>query len=310
MGKNINCLLTGSTGLLGLSIIRSKPSGINLFADYYNFPSGSLPYKDKCKYMTFDIRDKGQILDIFRDISCDMVIHAASIGNVDYCESHKDEAWQTNVEGSRNIMEAAKRYGSFVLFMSSNAVFDGEHPPYKETDKPNPIDYYGKTKLQTETDLAVSGVVHATFRLMTMYGWNHPLERQNPVTWALERLIKGKHINIVNDVYNNHLFVEDAARAVWAAALKKKSGIFHIAGNEVVSRYQLIDAAAEAFGLDKGLVVPVPSSFFPSIAPRPKNTSYDITKMKKELGVVPLGVTEGLKSMKANPPREYRYDWM
>jgi dTDP-4-dehydrorhamnose reductase len=113
----------------------------------------------------------------------------------------------------------------------------------------------------------------------------------------------------VDDIYNNHLYSDSAARAVWAIVSKNKQGIFHIAGSEVVSRYELSLAVAEVFGLGKGLIRAVKSSFFPSIAPRPKNTSYKIDKMQKELFVPGLGIKEGLKLMKNNFPKGWSYGW-
>lgn len=284
-------LITGSTGLLGLSLIKNKPEGIDLYCS------------------EFDIRNGGEVSRVFKDISPDAVIHAASLGNVDYCEKNKEDARQVNVEGSRNIIAACRTSGSSLIFMSSNAVFDGESPPYAEEDRPNPVDYYGSTKLQTELDVAKSGLEYAILRLMTMYGWNHPRQRQNPVTWVLERLIKNKNINVVKDIYNNHLFADNAAQAVWAVVSGDKRGIYHIAGSETASRYELACDAADIFGLDKRLIRPVDSSFFPSIAPRPKNTSYNVKKMQRELLIEPLDIRTGLTLMRDNPPKEWKYDW-
>lgn len=303
-------LITGSTGLLGLSLIRNRPKGFDIYAGYYNFKKESLPYTDVCKYILFDIRKQDEVIQVFKNVMPEIVVHAASIGNVDYCEKNKEQAWQTNVEGSRNIIEACKENGAFLIFTSSNAVFDGEKPPYRENDKPNPVDYYGKTKLQTETDIINSKIKYVIARLITMYGWNHPLERQNPVTWVLERLKKGEKLNIVNDIYNNHLFVDNAADAIWAIVAKDKQGIYHIGGSEVASRYELACSVADIFGLDKRLLIPVSSSFFPSIAPRPKNTSYRVDKMRNELSVNPIGITEGLAIMRNNLPKEWDYVWL
>jgi dTDP-4-dehydrorhamnose reductase len=259
--------------------------------------------------MEFDIRDQGQVLGAFKEVRPDVVVHTASIGNVDYCERNRQEAARTNVEGSMNMIEAARRHESLFLFMSSNAVFDGQKPPYGEEDKPSPIDCYGRMKLQTEQDLAASGLRYAIARLMTMYGWNHPLERQNPVTWTMSCLKQRKQINVVDDIYNNHLYADSAAQAVWAIITKNKQGIFHIAGSEAVSRYELAQVVADVFGLDQRLIKPVKSSFVPSIAPRPKNTSYDISKMQGELSVPGLGIKEGLAVMRDNPPKEWDYEW-
>lgn len=302
-------LITGATGLLGLSLIKEKPAGFDIYAGYYNFPKAQLSNANGARYVEFDIKDKKQVFSVFDEARPDIVVHAASIGNVDYCERNQEEANKTNVEGSRNMIEASKRHNCLFLFMSSNAVFDGEKPPYREGDRPNPIDCYGRMKLQTEQDLTGSGLKYAIARLITMYGWSHPLERQNPVTWTMSCLKQGKQINVVDDIYNNHLYADNAAQAVWAIISKNKQGIFHIAGSEIVSRYELALAAAEVFGLDKSLIKPVKSSFFPSIAPRPKNTSYNIDKMQKELSVRGLGIKEGLTLMRDNPPKEWSYEW-
>ena len=309
MAKNKKVLITGSTGLLGLSLIRNRPRAFDLYGGYYKFPAERLPYKQACGYHEFDIRKKEEVDSMFDKISPDILVHAASLGSVDYCENNKEQARQTNIDGSRNLIEACKRGGAFFIFISSNAVFDGENPPYGESDTPNPIDYYGRTKLRTETDLVESGIQHAVLRLMTMYGWNHPLERQNPVTWILEKLIKDNRVNIVDDIFNNHLFVDNASQAVWAAASKNKQGIYHVAGGETISRYELACRTADIFGLDKGLIRPVSSSFFPSIAPRPKNTSYRIEKTQKELLVAGMDVRTGLTLMRDDPPKEWKYDW-
>lgn len=302
-------LLTGSTGLLGLSLLRNRPAGLDVCAGYYNFPEESLIGFAGVRYVPLDIQKADEVSGVCEAVSPDIVVHTASIGNVDYCEKHRAQAWEVNVEGSRRIIEACKRVGAALLFTSSNAVFDGEHPPYAEDDAPNPIDYYGKTKQQTELDIAGSGLEYAIARLMTMYGWNHPRERSNPVTWQIEKLIKGEKVNIVDDIFNNHLFAGNAASAIWAIVGKQRRGIYHLAGGEIISRYGLALKVAQVFGLDRDLIQPVPSSFFSGIAPRPKNTSYAIGKMERELSVRAVSVNEGLSLMKKGPPQEWSYGW-
>ncbi|MDD5449012.1 MAG: NAD(P)-dependent oxidoreductase [Candidatus Omnitrophica bacterium] len=303
-------LLTGGTGLLGISLIARMPFSFTICAGYYKFPKDRLSKAGRCEYREFDITSRDQVRAAFKGYSPDTVIHAASIGNVDYCEKNKNQAELTNIIGSRNMIEACAENGCSMIFTSSNAVFDGEHPPYDEAAAPNPVDYYGITKLETEKALASSGIKYSIVRLMTMYGWNHPLERQNPVTWILERLLRKERLNIVNDIYNNHLFAGNAAEAIWAIVRHEKEGIYHIAGGETVSRYDLALNVADCFGLDRGLINPVASSFFSQLAQRPKNTSYKIDKMEKDLLVRGLGIREGLEAMKADPPRGWKYDWM
>jgi len=189
-----------------------------------------------------------------------------------------------------------------MIFTSTNAVFDGEHAPYSEEDEPNPINYYGKTKLEAEALVRKRGAKHAVARLMTMYGWNNPSERQNHVTWLLSKLTRRETVYVVDDIYNNHLLVDNCANALWAMVKLDKREIYHIAGKDCISTYELALETATAFGLDKNLIKRVKNDFFKTVAPRPKNTCYTTNKMEKELGVKPLGVREGLFYMKQRRP--------
>jgi len=139
-------------------------------------------------------------------------------------------------------------------------------------------------------------------RLMTMYGWNNPSERKNTVTLLLSKLTKGETVQMVDDIYNNHLFAGNCADAIWAIVKLDKSGTYHIAGNDCISAYELALKTAEVFELDKTLIKRVKSDFFKFPALRPKNTCYATAKMAKELRVRPLGVKEGLLYMKQHKP--------
>jgi len=309
--KDKKILITGGTGLLGMALIERQHKGYGVIATYSNpFPKKKLPPFNGCQFIYLDITDRTQVANLLKAIKPDILIHTASIGKVDYCQEHQKEAWRVNVEGSNNLIEVCKRYKIKFIFTSSNAVFDGSKPPYNENDPINPINFYGKTKAQTEKDLEMAGIDYTIVRLITMYGWNHSCERSNPVTWVLEKLKSGRELKIVNDVYNNHLFVGTAAEAIWAIVIQNVNGIYHIAGKDRISRYELSVKVGETFGLDKTLITPVSSAFFPAIALRPKDTCYETLKMKQHLKIEPIGIKEGLTWMRDNPPRYWQYEWM
>jgi dTDP-4-dehydrorhamnose reductase len=259
--------------------------------------------RGRASFVQLDITDRARVFDVFDKIRPEVLIHTAAIANVDYCETHKEEARRVNVAGTANLLDACDKHGTKMIFTSTNAVFDGEHAPYSEEDEPSPINYYGKTKLEAETLVRQRGVKHVVARLMTMYGWNNPSERQNPVTLLLSKLMKGEAVQMVDDIYNNHLFADNCADAIWAIVKLDKAGLYHIAGGDCVSAYELALKTADVFGLDKSLIKRVKSNFFKFPAPRPKNTCYVTKKMEKELGVKPLGVKEGLLYMKQHRPQ-------
>ena len=295
MGQLSKIVFTGISGLLGGYFSKLKSPGYELLgvADNNVVDNGKYLFK-------VDITDKEQVLDFVKKIKPDVIVHAASIGNVDYCESHPDEAFRVNLEGTKNVIEAAKEIGAKIIFISSNAVYDGENTPYDENAKLNPIDIYGKTKVEGERIVLGSNLEYVIIRLMTMYGWPQNGGRANPVTWIIDSLKKGEKINVVNDIYNNHLWANQAAEAIWEVIKQAKFGhIFNVAGLDCVSRYDLALKVAEIFDLDSSLVNPVSSDFFKAIAKRPKNTCFNITKMANDLGLKPLSIEEGLNLMKA-----------
>lgn len=284
-------LLTGATGLFGsyflTAALRNKK--IKVFG---------LSRKTTRNLISADITDRKKIINIVQTIKPDIILHAASIGNVDYCEKHKKEAWQVNVEGTRNIIKAVKLTDSKVIFFSTNAVYDGERSPFDEKAKRHPIDYYGMTKATSEEDIKTSKIPWVIVRLMTMYGWHDKNQRKNPVTWMIDEFKKGHKMNIVSDIYNNHLYAGQAVDTVLQIIKRQKwNEVYNIAGSDCISRYQLALEVADVFSLNKKLIHPVESSFFKTLAPRPKNTCFKTNKMEKELKIRPLSVREGLELM-------------
>ncbi|HRR42276.1 MAG TPA: sugar nucleotide-binding protein, partial [Syntrophales bacterium] len=135
-------------------------------------------------------------------------------------------------------------------------------------------------------------------RPILMYGWPYPGERDNPVVWWIRSLESGKGIKVVDNVFSKPLSVWSCVEAVWAIVERGASGIYHVAGRDHISLYQFALLTAEVFNLNTDLIEPVPDSYFPEIAPRPRDTSFDTTKLEEELGWKPVGVKEGLLSMK------------
>lgn len=288
-------LFTGITGLLGnyfLKEIRNKyfVSG--------TYSSNKVNYKG-VELFELNVTNKDKVLELLKKIKPQIVVHAASIGNVDFCEKNPDSAYEVNVEGTKNVLEACRDVGAKIIFISSNAVYNGKKPPYDEKSTRSPLDVYGKTKQKAEETVINSGVTYVIIRLMTMYGWQPKGARVNPATWVIEQLTNKNPIKVVEDIYNNHLFAGQAADVIWKIiGSNKKNEVYNVAGGDCISRYELALKVADVFSLDSSLISPVKNSFFKSIAPRPKNTCFDTTKIKNTLGIKPMSIREGLREMK------------
>jgi len=287
-------LFTGATGLLGKYFIAKKPPKYRLFGTFYKNSTIS-----ENNFYKLDIADRNAVLTLFKNIKPDIVVHAASLGNVDYCESHKNEAHTVNVIGTQNVLYACRIIGAKIIFTSTNAVYDGKKAPYSEKSPVKPLDEYGKTKAEGEKLVLKSKVSYIILRLMTMYGWPQKGGRNNPVGWIIEELENKRKLNVVSDIYNNYLYAGQAAEVIWKIIQKnKKNEIYNIAGSECINRFELALKVAKVFNLDPSLMMPVKSTFFKGLAPRPKNTCFDTKKIERVFKFKLHSVAEGLKKMK------------
>ena len=290
-------MITGGTGLLGIAMQQSAPKDIQGFSVY--FPERSLPVSLSFSPFVADVSDRTKMLSIFEWTKPDIVIHAAAIGSVDFAETNREETKNINVGGTEIVVDLCQIYKSRLIYISSNAVFDGRTPLYPEDIPVNPINYYGKLKVDAENVVRKSAMPWAIVRPILMYGWPYPGERDNPVVWWVRSLENGKPLKVVDNVYSKPLPAWSCAEVIWALIQQNRTGIFHAAGRDHLSLYQFAVLTAEIFDLDASLITPVPDSYFPEIAPRPQDTSFDTTKMETELGVKAVGVREGLMKMKA-----------
>jgi dTDP-4-dehydrorhamnose reductase len=291
-------LITGGTGLLGVAIQRSAPKDIKGFSVY--FPERSLPLPLPFSVLAADVSDRMKMQSVFKVAKPDVVIHAAAIGSVDFAEKHHEESRKVNIGGTEVVVDLCQIYKSRLIYISSNAVFDGRTPFYSETAPVNPINYYGKLKVEAETLVRESSIPWAIVRPILMYGWPYPGERDNPVVWWVRSLENNSPIKVVDNVFTKPLPAWSCADAVWAIIQQNRTGIYHTAGSDHISLYQFALLTAKIFGLEASLITPVPDSHFPEIAPRPKDTSFDTTKMETELGVRTISVRDGLLKMKAD----------
>lgn len=296
-------LITGGTGILGKALIENCPTDIQVFVTYLrDCWNSELP----CPAMQLDVANKENTLRAITEWACpDVIIHAAGIGNVDFAENNRSIAKRINVGGTNNIIDVCRNNNIKLIYLSTNAVFDGQKPPYAEESERLPVNYYGRLKVEAEDLVLSSGLKYSIVRAILMYGWHYPQSRLNPVTNWLRLFGEGKTINVVNDRYSQPLFAEDCAKIIWEIVNKDKIGIYHVSGHDRVTLFEFATKTAEIFGLDKKLIQPVPSSYFPEIAPRPVDTSFSTIKIKKEISVQPVGIEEGLKHMKSTTPRSH-----
>jgi len=293
--KRRTVLVIGGTGLLGKALIETCPFGIEILITHLrNGWQDAIP----CPTMRVDVTDKEGLFGLLEETHPEVVIHAAGANSVDFAEANKSAARTINVCGTQNVIDACHEHGSELIYISSNAVFSGEDPPYSENSTRLPVNYYGELKVEAENLVMTSGLECAIVRAILMYGWHFLQSRPNPVTTWIRSLEAQRPVQVVDDRYSQPLFAEDCAAVIWRIVESSATGIYHVAGTDRLTLYEFALQTAQVFDLDAHLVEPVPSSYFPQLAPRPVDTSFSILKIQTELQVFPMGTPAGLQQMK------------
>ncbi len=289
MNSTEKVLVTGGSGLLGGKLIPLLQDNCKTFATYNKHP---IKLKN-CESFNLDITNRKDTEQLITKLSPDVIIHTVALTNVDYCEANKKEAWNVNVEGTRNIVEASREVNSKLIYISTDYVFDGERGRYKEDDQTNPIDYYGETKLGGEKIVEELCEDYIIARTSVLYGWHSKL---NFVTWVIQELGQGHEISIVEDQFNSPTLADNLAELISDLMEGGENGIFHTAGRQRISRFGFTEKIAEIFNLDKNLINSISSDGLEWVAKRPTDSSLDVTKVSRVRR--PLNIDESLKLMK------------
>ena len=285
-------LITGASGLYG-----SKLAQLALARNIEVYSSDIQSLSVYGSFVKLDISGKEQVDEAFKTIKPDVVVHAATLTDVDKCETNKELAWKVNVEGTKNIAQAAKHSGSFLIYISTDYVFSGEKGRYKETDKPDPINYYGLTKLKAE-EIVQTQSEYFIARPSVIYGSTPAAGKVNFALWLIETLRKGERVKIVTDQWNTPTLNTNLANMTLEVVERRLTGIYHLCGATRVSRLEFATQIADAFSLDKSLIDSVLSSQFTWPAKRPMDSSLDTSKAQNTLQNKPLTMDEALKQLK------------
>jgi dTDP-4-dehydrorhamnose reductase len=288
----VNLLITGASGLLGTKLCQlAVERNHETYASYGQ-------HKPLCGTpLELNILDPRAQRQAFDKIKPDAVVHAAALTDVDKCEMEKQLAWKTNVEATENLAQLCKERGVFLVYVSTDYVFDGQKGMYKETDNPAPINYYGLTKLKGEQ--AVQALDdHCIARGSVIYGSTPATGKINFALWLLDKLRKKEEIKIVTDQWNSPTLNLNMAEMILEAVEKRIVGTLHLAGATRLSRYEFAEYIAEVFNLDPTYITPIRSDQLKWVARRPRDSSLNVDKAERMLVNKPLQICEALRKMK------------
>ena len=288
-------LITGANGFLGHYLV-----GLLLQKGYEVIATGKgnnrLPFSnsEKFVYTEMDFTNPFAVNYIFDTYKPEVVVHAGAISKPDECELNQKEALRINTEGTVTMLSNAAKHKCFFIFISTDFVFDGDAGMYTEGDTPNPVNFYGKTKLEAEE--AVKRYEHDWAIVRTVLVYGKPMAgRSNILTIVKEKLEKGEAYNVVDDQVRTPTYVEDLAAGIIAIMEKRACGIYHLSGINILTPYEMACKTADFLGLDKSLIKRVTAESFSQPAKRPARTGFIIDKAKRELAYSPVTFLEGLK---------------
>lgn len=291
----LRILITGANGMLGQRTVDhySKKKNIELFTCSFE----NDPAFENVEYISCDISNRDNIKKIIYDFCPDFIINTAAFTNVDLSESHRELAWKVNVKGVEYITEAARVIDAHIIHFSSDYIFDGKDGPYDEDATPNPIGYYGRTKLASENVLKIGGALFTIIRTNVLYGVTVN-SRPDFVKWVVNSVRNGEHIKIVDDQINNPTFIDDLVQAISKIIEFRKQGIYNIGGREFLSRYEFTKLIADFFNLDERYIAPIKTKDLNQPAKRPLKSGLNIIKAETELGYKPHTILESLAEIK------------
>ena len=290
-------LITGSNGLLGQKLIDRILTANNCELIATSKGKNRHPIQRGYIYEELDITNVIEINTIINRYQPDTIINTAAMTNVDTCETERDLCWLMNVTAVSFLIEACAKTNIRLLHLSTDFIFDGANGPYTETDEPNPLSYYGESKLAAEKLLMRSNIKWAILRTIIVYGVVRDLSRSNIVLWAKNALQKGEPINVINDQWRMPTLAEDLADICLLAADKEAQGVYNASGKDMLSIMEIVLAVADFYDLDKSLIHPISSASLNQSAKRPVKTGFILDKSIKDLGYAPHSFMEGLKIM-------------
>lgn len=286
-------IVTGASGLFGSKLVELATKRNHEVYSCYSSHRINIGYPVK-----LNVLDRNSVLEVFSRVRPEVVVHAAALTDVDLCEKDKNLAFNINVEGTRNVVEACKKVNAYLVYISTDYVFSGDKGNYKEEDECNPINYYGYTKLEGEKIVKLSNLEYLIARTSVIYGSKPAAGKINFALWVLERLRSKKEVPALVDQFVSPTLNTNLAEMIIESIDKKLTGVYHMSGASRVSRYNFAVKIAEAFNLDGSLVKESNMNKMNWIAKRPRDSSLNVEKTISRLKNKPLNIDEAIRRFK------------
>ncbi|OGO42537.1 MAG: hypothetical protein A2W36_04020 [Chloroflexi bacterium RBG_16_58_14] len=284
-------LVTGASGLLGLNLALEAAKDNLVFGTVNKHAIKT----DAFSVVQADLLLEGAVERLLDQTQPDWVIHCAALANLDDCEMLPALAEQLNTHLPAKLASYVARGGARLVYVSTDAVFDGQLGDYSEDDTPNPLSTYARTKLEGERAVAAADPL-AIIARVNLFGWSITGSR-SLAEFFYYNLKQGRQVMGFTDVYFCPLLANDLA-VVFQAMLKKElSGLYHVVSRECLSKYEFGARLAHRFDLDSSLIQPTSVEQGGLNARRSPRLSLRTDRLAQALGEPPPDVTRGLERL-------------
>ena len=298
MQKEQTCVLivgAGSRSAEAITRVLKTETDYRIVLLSRNTPTSE--HDDKLAFYQGDFTVRKQLKDVCLRERPNVIINTAALTNVEYCEINRQEAWNVNVRGVENIVGMCRILDSRMIQLSTDYIFDGAHGPYAETATPNPLNYYGKSKLAAENVCASGNIEYAIVRTNVLYGATMSF-KPDFVIKISEKLQQKQEFGVVNDQFHNPTLIDDLAYAIKKLIVKRRQGIYNVAGSEYLNRYEFATAIARTYGLDENLIKAITTESLKPTVERPLKAGLVTLKAETDLGINFSNVADGLTTMR------------
>lgn len=286
-------IIIGSNGLLG------QKAAIEL-AKTYEIAGADLQPESihsRIPYFSLDITNIKMIERAVHNFEPAIIFNASAYTAVDRAEIEKEKCYAVNVTGVKNLASVCFQERLKLVHISTDYVFDGEKGNYDEADSPNPINFYGQSKLDGEKAVLDSGCDYLIGRTAVLFGYGRNIQI-NFVLWVKGELEKGNSIRVVDDQIGNPTIADFLAYSCRELLERDAKGLFHVAGDKPISRYDLACAVANHFEFEASLITRIKTSEFKQLAKRPLNVGLNVIKAQKTHGIRLFSIEESLTQFK------------
>jgi len=288
-------LITGANGFLGqhLTLFLSNMN-ISLICSGKGDCRMDITVLNKIKYIQADLTIQEEVNNLIDCSKPDWVIHCAAMSKPNDCHFNREDCITNNLKATEYLVKASEINAAKFLYMSSDFVF-GENGPNREDDIPAPLNFYGESKLLAEQIVATNSQHWVIIRPVLIYGKQLAGTPASFLHWVQNNLEKGNPIKVVNDQLRTPTYVGDICEGIYKAITTNAKGIYHLAGDDVLSPYQMAICFAETYGLDTSLITPVSSDTFIEPVIRAKKGGLINDKAKREIGFTARPFKEAIK---------------